>query len=201
MVVLGFKQTRTRATSDLVQEPAHQPGKCLRLFHRADMRGLRNHRQTRSGNAVHQRPRHRQGRALIQLAGNDQCGGLDGAQAGGGIDRAHGMAAADVAWRIGADQTLAEAREAVRRRLSPGLWQVVSSGRMAFGKLSREFLHGDTVARRLEAMLATRPAELQVIRYRTRSGDRASVVGKGARHYAGVEVGADGRVLRSFASR
>jgi hypothetical protein len=108
---------------------------------------------------------------------------------------------------IGADSrsALQEARDRLRRRMSPGAWQILSSGRVTMRALATEFRLGSTVARRLEELLGTGPHEAQVTRYQVGSSQRATITaaakaGRWPRH-AALRVDQDGHVLESFVSR
>ncbi len=97
---------------------------------------------------------------------------------------------------------LARARAQLRARLTPGAWQVLSTGRVAMRALSGEVRDADAVARRLEQLLDARPADARVVRYGSGAASVLCEVGAGpVMRRAGVDVDATGRILRGFVSR
>jgi hypothetical protein len=106
---------------------------------------------------------------------------------------------------VGGKSVLQQTRERLRRRLAPGAWQILSSGRVTMRELAAAFGQGPTVARRLEELLGSGPQEAHVTRYQAGARQRATITARATvgrwRRYAGVRVDPDGRVLQSFVGR
>jgi hypothetical protein len=121
---------------------------------------------------------------------------------------AHGAAGIAAARATESKSALADARDRLRRRLSPDAWAVVSSGRSTLEAVAAGLRDGDTVTRRLTELLGTAPAHAHVVRYaatKARAAERSTVFaetagGRFARR-AGVDLDADGRVTLAFVSR
>jgi hypothetical protein len=100
---------------------------------------------------------------------------------------------------------LRAAREALRQRLAPDAWEVLSSGRVRLSALAAQVRGGDAVARHVEALLGVPATDARLVRYRTPAGEQASVFATARSgplvRRAGADVDAQGRVVRSFVSR
>jgi hypothetical protein len=121
---------------------------------------------------------------------------------GSALDRIRGRMAGATA----GSSPLHDARARLGARLSPGDWEVLSSGRVALGALPTMFRRYDEVTKALRGLLGAAPGELSLLRFR--AGARqlahvsASVVvpGMGARA-AALLVDADGCELKRWVAR
>ena len=101
--------------------------------------------------------------------------------------------------------TLDDARASLQRRLTPGAWSILSSGRTTMAAIRAGLRSGDSVLKRAEQLLGRAPEDTRTIRYRAPGGERTSVLAHARSgavvHRTVIDVASDGRILREAVSR